>query len=308
VKVPITQLFKECYGQFALGAFNVFNAEQIWAVMNGINKSRQPAIIQITPTALGYLPYELFKASIDSVSRLVPDALFSLHLDHGQYQDCEKVIHDGYFNSVMIDASHEEFHENIRITKEIVKMAHAKNIAVEAELGVLSGVEDNMDISAESAFYTNPEQVKEFVKQTQCDSLAVAVGTSHGAYKFNGQQGLQLDILNQIKTMVPRFPLVLHGASEVPKGEISRINKAGGDLKESASGLKINEIHAAINSGICKINIATDMRLIWTRVHREFFKANSEKFDMVIPGKEYMTALEDFVAKKCNELILTHKI
>jgi fructose-bisphosphate aldolase class II len=202
----------------------------------------------------------------------------------------------------MIDASHEPFEENIRKTSEIVEKAHAKSIAVEAELGVLSGVEDHISIEEKYALYTDPMQAEEFIDRTGCDSLAVAAGTSHGAYKFSGGQGLQLNILAEIQKRVPGFPLVLHGASAVPFEEVNRINLAGGKIREDAKGAADKELLEAIRLGVCKVNIATDMRLIWTRIHREFFRDAPEKFDMVVPGREYMNALELFVSEKCKFL------
>ena len=202
----------------------------------------------------------------------------------------------------MIDASHESFEENIRITSEIVAKAHAKGIAVEAELGVLSGVEDHISIEEKHALYTDPRQAEEFVHRTGCDSLAVAAGTSHGAYKFSGGQGLQLNILAEIQQRIPGFPLVLHGASAVPCEEVNRINLAGGKIREDAKGADDLELLEAIRYGVCKINIATDMRLIWTRIHREFFRDTPELFDMVVPGRAYMNALETFVSQKCTFL------
>ncbi len=302
MQVPITSLFKKSYQSFGLGAFNVFNAEQIYAVTKAIDKSQHPAIIQITPTALDYLPLHIFKNCIAACSSQFPNAEFSVHLDHGNVECCHRAIESGCFDSVMIDASHLAFEENIAETRNIVSEAHKKGIAVEAELGVLGGIEDSKKISEEQALYTNPKQVQEFVDQTKCDSLAVAIGTSHGAYKFSYGNGLQLQILDEICQRIPGFPIVLHGASAVPQDEITRVNKAGGQLKSGAQGVSTDEIKEAIKRGVCKINIATDMRLIWTRIHREFFRDSPELFDMIIPGKTYMLELEDFVIKKINDL------
>ena len=163
----------------------------------------------------------------------------------------------------------------------------------------MSGIEGNLSVEQKNALFTDPSQAEEFVKSSGCDSLAVAVGTSHGAYKFSGEQGLQLNILSEIQKRLPGFPLVLHGASSVPHEEVIRINSAGGRIRQEAKGIENKELLEAIKYGVCKINIATDMRLIWTRTHREFFRSFPEKFDMVIPGKEYMNALESFVSEKC---------
>ena len=181
-------------------------------------------------------------------------------------------------------------------------MAHSKGVMVEAELGVLSGVEDESSVLARDALYTDPGEVEDFVKSTKCDSLAIAVGTSHGAYKFSGRSGLQYHIMEEIQKRLPGFPLVLHGASEVPMEEVIRINNAGGEISAKAKGVDEYSLQKAIGLGICKINIATDTRLIWARVHREFFKNTPEQFDLVVPGKAYMTAYEEFMLNKFKVL------
>lgn len=303
MRVPIQQLYKEAYGKYGIGAFNVFNAEQVHGVFRGASKVGMPIIVQLTPVARDYLHPKMLEALLSAAERIYPDVTYTVHLDHGNYFHCMNAIESGCYNSVMIDASHELFEENIRITAEVVRKAHSAGIAVEAELGVLSGVEDHLSIEEKHALCTDPGQAAEFIAKTGCDSLAVAVGTSHGAYKFSGGKGLQLNILAEIQNRIPGFPLVLHGASSVPADEVRRINRAGGNLQADARGTDANELLEAIRLGVCKVNIATDMRLIWTRVHREFFLNTPEKFDMVVPGKEYMQELETFVAKKCLSLI-----
>jgi fructose-bisphosphate aldolase, class II len=203
---------------------------------------------------------------------------------------------------VMIDASHEPFEQNVSLTKAVVERAHEKGIAVEAELGVLSGVED--DRKTRNSRFTDPYQADAFVHRTGCDSLAVAVGTSHGAYKFKGDTGLDVDVLCRIQAALPRFPLVLHGASGVPPEEIERINRAGGRLEEGAKGVKPEEIRLAIRHGVSKVNIATDMRLLWSRVYREFFTETPAQFDPVVPGKRYMEELTTLVKQKCQSFIV----
>lgn len=302
MRVPIKKLYLEAYGKFGIGAFNVFDAEQVHGIFRGASKSAAPVIIQLTPVARNYLHPEMLEAIIGAAERIYPEVRFTVHLDHGNYDHCINAIESGYYNSIMIDASREIFEENIRITNEIVVKAHAKGISVEAELGVLSGVEDHLSVDEKHALYTDPRQAVEFVRRTGCDSLAVAAGTSHGAYKFSGGQGLQLNILAEIQKRIPGFPLVLHGASSVPLNEVTRINLSGGKISEDAKGADDNELLEAIKYGVCKINIATDMRLIWTRIHREFFRDMPEKFDMVVPGREYMEALESFVYQKCKFL------
>jgi len=207
----------------------------------------------------------------------------------------------------MIDASHDPFSRNVERTKAIVEEAHQNGIAVEAELGVLSGIEDELSVDEKNALYTQPEEAESFVHQTGCDSLAVAVGTSHGAYKFLGGAGLQFDILKKIQQKLPGYPLVLHGGSEVNIDEIKKINEAGGELGVSAKGVSNKEIEEAIKYGVCKVNIATDARLIWTRVHREFFRDTPKLFDPILPGKTYMEDLEKFILNKFELLGSTGK-
>lgn len=302
MRVSIQDLYKKAYSNYGIGAFNVFNAEQVHGVFRGAQKIKAPVIIQLTPVARNYMHPTMLEGIIHAAGEIYPDVTFTVHLDHGTVEHCIAAIESGNYNSVMIDASHEPFEMNISITKKIVELAHKKGIAVEAELGVLSGVEDNLSVDEKSALYTHPKQAEEFVKQTGCDSLAVAIGTSHGAYKFSGGRGLQLNILEEIKKLLPGFPLVLHGASNVPLSEVERINKAGGKINSDAKGTNEKELLQAIRLGVSKINIATDMRLIWTRIHREFFQNTPEKFDMVVPGKDYMDALESYIITKCIEL------
>ena len=302
MRVPIQDLYHHAYGNYGIGAFNVFNAEQVHGVFRGASQTKAPIIIQLTPVAREYMNPQMLEGILAAAQSIYPEVTFTVHLDHGNYAHCMDAIESGVYNSIMIDASHENFDENIRITREIADRAHQKGIAVEAELGILSGVEDDISIDEKHARYTNPQQAQEFVQRSGCDSLAVAVGTSHGAYKFSGGQGLQLAIIQEIQQLLPLFPLVLHGASAVPLEEVRKINFAGGKINEDAKGADDSELLEAISYGICKVNIATDMRLLWTRIHREFFRDTPELFDMVIPGRLYMNALEAFVAQKCTFL------
>ena len=308
MRVPIKILYQHAYGNFGIGAFNVFNAETVHGVFRGASKVSAPVIIQLTPVARDYMNPEMLRGILDAAGKIYPDVTYTVHLDHGNYDHCTSAIESGTYNSIMIDASHEPFEENIRITRDIVEKAHKNGIAVEAELGILSGVEDHISIDEKHALYTDPRQAQEFIQRTECDSLAVAVGTSHGAYKFSGGQGLQLDILQDLQQRIPGFPLVLHGASAVPVEEVQRINLAGGKINEGAKGADDHELLQAISFGVCKVNIATDMRLIWTRIHREFFHDTPELFDMVVPGRAYMSALESFVAQKCTFLKSNNRI
>ena len=304
MKLQTLDILKNAYCKYGVGAFNVFTAEQVHGIIGGAEKTDVPVIVQITPVSRNYVSPEFLEGMIKAAMKLYPKADFSVHLDHGNVEHCYSSIESGFYDSVMIDASHEDFEKNIAITSDIVKAAHAKGITVEAELGVLSGVEDDKNVSDERSKYTNPEQVVEFVNRTGCDFLAVAVGTSHGAYKMSGGRGLQLGILKEIQEKLPGYPIVLHGASNVPQAEVKRINEAGGQLKAGAKGVDENELLQAIALGVTKINIATDMRLMWTRVHREFFNSRPELFDPIIPGKEYIEELKTFVQEKCRSLII----
>jgi fructose-bisphosphate aldolase class II len=212
--------------------------------------------------------------------------------------DC---IQSGFYSSVMIDASEKPYEDNIRTTKKIVDAAHAKGIVVEAELGQLGGVEEHVKVEEKNAHLTDPNQAGDFVKRSGCDSLAVAIGTSHGAYKFSGGQGLHFDVLTEIQKRLPKYPLVMHGSSSVPKEEVERINASGGKLK-GAKGVDENEFAKAATLGVTKINIDTDGRLVWTRVHREFFRDKPEKFDLRDPGKVFMEEYAKFIAHKNEKL------
>lgn len=269
-------------------------------------RANAPVIVQLTPAARHYATPPMLLAMIQAAAALHPTVAYAIHLDHGTESHAFDAIENGY-NSIMLDASHEAFADNIRRTKEVVLRAHAKSIVVEAELGVLSGVEDDKAVSDQDARYTNPRQAREFVQQTSCDSLAIAVGTSHGAYKFSGGQGLQFHILEQIQKELPGYPLVLHGSSAVNRREVDLINQFGGQLNRKASGVTDAELQKAITYGICKVNIATDLRLLWTRVHREFFAASPELFDPIVPGKRYMEAYVDFMCSRFEVMGATGK-
>ncbi len=296
--VSTKNIFKNCYGKYGIAAVNVWDMEQIHGLFSAAQKANAPFIIQTTPVARNYAGPEMLISMISAAAKIYPKTVFAIHLDHGNKEHAFQSIDSGDYTSVMIDASHETFETNISITKAVVEKAHLKNIVIEAELGVLSGVEDDLIVGENQKRFTQPAEVEEFVKQTGCDSLAVAVGTSHGAYKFSGGQGLQFDILEKIQKKLPGFPLVLHGGSAVNKEEIQRINAAGGQLGIDARGVSDEELIKAIQFGVCKINIATDARLIWTRVNREFFKYTPAQFDPIIPGKTYMQAFEKFNLEK----------
>ena len=300
------RLFSHSYGQYAVAAVNVFTMEQVHGLFAASASTLSPVIVQITPAARNYGHPVMLMAMIQAAAAIYPKAIFAVHLDHGVEDHINEALGNGY-DSVMIDASHDDFETNVRRTRAVVDKAHDKGIAVEAELGVLSGVEDDLRIADRDARYTNPAQAREFVERTACDSLAVAVGTSHGAYKFSGGQGLQFQVLEKIQAQLPNYPLVLHGSSSVHKNDIATINQLGGKMSANASGVSDEDIKKAISFGICKVNIATDLRLLWTKVHRRFFSEQPDRFDPVIPGKEYMNQYKAFMAERFEVLQCTGK-
>ena len=299
--VTTAQLFKHAYGNYAVGAYNINNAEQAMGLFKGAIQSQAPFIIQISKCARKYTDKRMLEAIIRAAGDIFPDAIFAVHLDHGDEETCYECIDSGFFSSVMIDASHESFDENIAISKRVVDKAHAKGISVEAELGMLGGVEEDIKVEDGHATLTNPKEAEEFIRRTGCDSLACAIGTSHGAFKFKGRQSLHFDVLQKIKDLVPGFPLVMHGSSSVPKDEVDRINAAGGQIKDSM-GVDPNEYLPAAKLGVTKINIDTDGRLVWTRVHREFFRDKPAEFDFRPPGKIFIEEYAKFIAGR-NQLL-----
>lgn len=302
MRTATLDLMKAAYGRYALGAFNVSNMEQVHGLFRGAAQASAPIIVQFSRVIRNYAHPRMLEAMLQGAAAVYPDVVFSVHLDHGDEAACDDAIASGHYSSVMIDASHHPFEENVAATRRVVERAHARGIAVEAELGLLKGIEDDMAVSAQDAFLTDPGQAEEFVRRTRCDSLAVAIGTSHGAYKFAGKQRLHFERLAEIQKRLPGFPLVLHGGSAVPMAEVQRINAAGGTLDQTASGVSENELTQAVSLGVTKINIGTDGRLIWTRVHREFFKQSPKEFDFMAPGKIYMEEFAAFVADKCAKL------
>jgi fructose-bisphosphate aldolase class II len=299
--VTTKKLFEAAYGKYAIGAYNINNLEQTMGLFRGCIESKAPFIIQISKGARSYTHKKMLEGLIRAADEIFPEAVFAVHLDHGDEATCMDCIQSGFYSSVMIDASHEDFDKNIEITHRVVEAAHARGIVVEAELGQLGGVEEHVQVSEADAHLTDPETAKEFVDRSGCDSLAVAIGTSHGAYKFSGSQGLRFDMLGEIQKKLPGFPLVMHGSSSVPQDEVERINAAGGQLK-GAKGVDATQFRHAAELGVTKINIDTDGRLVWTRVHREFFKEHPENFDMRPPGKEFMAAYAKFIAEKNDYL------
>jgi fructose-bisphosphate aldolase class II len=299
--VTTKELFEHAYGKYAIGAYNINNLEQTMGLFQGCLDSKAPFIIQLSKGARSYTHKNMLEALIRAADGIFPAAVFAVHLDHGDEATCMDCINSGFYSSVMIDASAEPFEKNIEITQRVVEAAHAKGIVVEAELGQLGGVEEHVSVSEDQAHLTDPAQAEKFVKKSGCDSLACAIGTSHGAYKFMGSQGLHFDVLVEIQKRLPGFPLVMHGSSSVPQEEVERINKAGGQLK-GAKGVDENQFARAATLGVTKVNIDTDGRLVWCRVHREAFRDDPKNFDLRPPGKVFMKEYAKFIAHKNEKL------
>lgn len=308
--VTTTEMFKKAYaGGYAIGAFNINNMEIVQAITEAAAEAKSPVILQVSAGARKYAKHEylmaLAKAAIaDSGVDL------ALHLDHGADFEICKVCIDGGFTSVMIDGSHHTFEDNIAVTKKVVEYAHAHGVVVEGELGRLAGVEDDVKVSAEDSSYTRPEEVEEFVTKTGVDSLAIAIGTSHGAYKFKPEQctrnadgvlvppPLRFDILEEVAKRLPGFPIVLHGASSVPQEYVREINSIGGKLPD-AIGIPEEELRQAAKLAVCKINIDSDIRLAMTAGIRRVMHDQPEVFD----PRTYLSVARDEIRK-----LVVHKI
>ena len=295
-------LFEIAYGRFAIGAYNINNMEQTLGLFEGHMRAEAPFIIQLSRGARKYAGVKMLEAIIRAAEDQYPDAIFAVHLDHGTEETCYDCIDSGFYSSVMIDASHDPFDENVAITRRVVERAHASGVSVEAELGMLGGVEEDIQVDEKHAMLTDPDEAKAFVERTGCDSLAVAIGTSHGAYKFMGGQGIHFDRVAEIQIRLPGFPLVMHGSSSVPKEEIERINAAGGTLDPSAKGVNVNDFAKAVPLGVTKVNIDTDGRLVWTRVHREHLRDHTDNFDFRKPGRAFIDAYAAFIVHKAEKL------
>ena len=285
---------------FAIGAFNVNNMEIVQAIVKAAADENSPIILQASSSAIKYAGIEYLKKMIESALDEY-DIPLALHLDHGpDFETCKMCIDNG-FSSVMIDGSKYDFEENIALTRKVVEYAHSKGVVVEAELGKLAGIEDDVNVSASDAMYTDPDQAKEFVDRTSCDSLAIAIGTSHGAYKFKGEAKLRFDILANVKQKLPNTPIVLHGASTVIPELVEMCNKYGGDIP-GAKGVPDEILHEASISGVSKINVDTDLRLAMTAGIRETFVENPSVFD----PRKYMgkgrDLIEETVAHKIREV------
>ena len=299
--VPTSVLFKHAYLKYALGAYNINNLEQTMGLFRGNMDSKAPFIIQISKGARSYTDKRMLEAMIRAADEIWPDALFAVHLDHGDEEACMDCIASGFYSSVMIDGSSLPLEENIAVTKRVVEAAHAKGVSVEAELGTLGGVEEHVAVDEKNAHLTDPDEAKYFIEKSGCDSLACAIGTSHGAFKFSGGQGIHYEIIDAIRGLCPGFPLVMHGSSSVPQDEVAMINQYGGQLK-GAKGVDAAQYLPAALKGVTKINIDTDGRLVWCRVHRQMFAEKPENFDLRPPGKVFMGEYAKFIASR-NELL-----
>ena len=275
---------------FAIGAFNVNNMEIIQAIMDVAAEAKSPVIMQASSSAIKYARVGYLMKMIEAAVEEHPEVPVAIHLDHGPDLETAKMCIDNGFTSVMFDGSKYDFEENIRLTKQVVEYAHSKGVVVEAELGKLAGIEDDVNVDSSDAMYTDPEQAKEFVEKTGCDSLAIAIGTSHGAYKFKGEAKLRFDILKEIKEKIPNTPIVLHGASTVIPELVEMCNKYGGDIP-GAKGVPDEILKEASVSGVSKINVDTDLRLALTGGIRKVLAEEPSAFD----PRKYLTPARDLV-------------
>lgn len=273
---------------FAIGAFNVNNMELIQGIVDAAAENNSPVILQASSSAIKYARINYLMKMVEAAVEEHPNIPIAIHLDHGpDFETCKKCVDNG-FTSVMFDGSKYDFEENIGLTKEVVDYAHAHGVVVEAELGKLAGIEDDVNVSASDAMYTDPAQAEEFVRRTGVDSLAIAIGTSHGAYKFKGEAKLRFDILKQIKERIPNTPIVLHGASTVIPELVNMCNEYGGNIP-GAKGVPDEILHEASISGVSKINVDTDLRLAMTAGIRKVFVEDPSAFDprkYLIPARE----------------------
>ena len=303
--VTTTEMFKKAYnGGYAIGAFNVNNMEIVQGITEACAEENAPVILQVSKGARAYANPVYLKKLVEAAVECYPELPIALHLDHGpDFETCKSCI-DGGFTSVMIDASSKPFEENIAITRQVVEYAHAHGVVVEAELGTLAGIEDEVKVSAEDSSYTHPEEVEEFVSRTGCDSLAIAIGTSHGAYKFKPgtKPQLRFDVLAEVSRRLPGFPIVLHGSSSVPQEYVKIINENGGALKD-AIGVPEDQLREAARGAVCKINIDSDLRLGMTAGIRQHFMAHPDHFDprqYIADGRKNVY---DIVAHKIKDVL-----
>ena len=313
--VTSTEMFKKAYdGGYAIGAFNVNNMEIVQGITEACKEEHAPVILQVSKGARAYANHTYLVKLVEAAVAECPEIPIVLHLDHGpDFETCKACI-DGGFTSVMIDASSKPFAENIEITKKVVEYAHDHGVVVEAELGTLAGIEDEVKVAAHAASYTRPEEVEEFVSKTGCDSLAIAIGTSHGAYKFTAaqctrnEQGilvpppLRFDVLEEVSKRLPGFPIVLHGSSSVPQNYVKMINENGGKMPD-AIGIPEEMLRQAATMAVCKINIDSDLRLAMTASIRKYFDEHPEGFDPRAYLKPARTAIHDMVRHKIVDVL-----
>ena len=303
--VTTTEMFKKAYtGGYAVGAFNVNNMEIVQAITEAAAELKSPVILQASAGARKYAKPQYLRHLVEAAVELYPDIPIAMHLDHGaDFATCKDCVDTG-FTSVMIDYSSHSFEENIEESKKVAEYAHEHGCVVEAELGTLAGIEDAVSVASDKAMFTDPDQVEEFVKRTGVDSLAIAIGTSHGAYKFKPgtDPKLRLDILEEVSRRLPGFPIVLHGSSSVPQEYVKIINTHGGALKD-AIGIPEDQLRLAAKGAVCKINIDSDLRLGMTASIREHFVAHTEHFDpreYLGDGRKYVKAI---VAHKITQVL-----
>ena len=302
--VTTKEMFAKAYeGGYAIGAFNVNNMEIVQGITMAASELRAPLILQVSKGARAYASHTYLMKLVEAA--VIETGLpIALHLDHGDsFELCKSCI-DGGFTSVMIDASSKPFEENVAITKQVVEYAHDHGVVVEAELGTLAGIEDEVKVEEGHASYTRPEEVQEFVERTGCDSLAIAIGTSHGAYKFKPgtKPQLRFDVLEAVEKNLPGFPIVLHGSSSVPQNFVEEINKYGGNMP-SAIGVPEDQLRQAAKSAVCKINIDSDLRLAMTATIRKFFAEHPDKFDPREYLKPAREAIRQMVAHKIVDVL-----
>lgn len=298
--VTTKEMFKKSMDEgFAIGAFNVNNMEIIQGIVDAAAEAKSPVILQASSGAIKYAGIDYLMKMVEAATIVHPELPIALHLDHGpDFETCKMCI-DAGFTSVMIDGSKYDFEENVALTKKVVDCAHEKGVVVEAELGKLAGIEDDVNVAEKDAMYTDPEQAEEFVKRTGCDSLAIAIGTSHGAYKFKGDAKLRFDILAEIKKRIPETPIVLHGASSVMPNLLELCNTYGGDIP-GAKGVPDEMLVEASKSGVSKINVDTDLRLALTGGIRKVFVEEPGAFD----PRKYLTPARELIKETVKHKIV----
>ena len=297
--VTTTEMFRKAYnGGYAIGAFNVNNMEIVQGITEAAKEVNAPLLLQVSKGARAYANHTYLIKLVEAA--VIETGLpICLHLDHGDsFETCKSCI-DGGFTSVMIDASSKPFQENIALTKQVVEYAHERGVVVEAELGTLAGIEDEVKVSAEDSSYTHPEEVEEFISATGCDSLAIAIGTSHGAYKFKPgtQPQLRFDVLEEVSRRLPGFPIVLHGSSSVPQDLVDKVNRYGGNMP-GAVGVPEDQLRKAASLSVCKINIDSDLRLAMTATIREYLAEHPADFDPRQYLKPARAAIKEMVKHK----------